>query len=44
MLTVNICEVAIGITVRLKVARYPEFSRSTNLESELIELFVLEKF
>ena len=26
------------------VARYPEFSRSTNLESKLIEFFVLVKF
>ena len=28
----------------LKVARYPVFSRSTNLESKLIVFFVLLKF
>ena len=31
-------------SVLVKVARYPEFSRSTNLESKLIKLFVFVKF
>ena len=37
---------AVGVTyvAKFKVARYPEFSRSTHLESKLIEFFVLVKF
>ena len=31
-------------TFGIKVARYPVFSRSTNLESKLIVFFVLLKF
>ena len=30
--------------MQLEVARYPEFSRSTNLESRLIKLFVFANF
>ena len=33
-----------SVVKHLKVARYPEFSRSTNLESKLIRLFVFVNF